>query len=121
MAPRVRNGVHAQFEALADELIFGSLQGVTSREAKSDILTPWKEKHRKSHEIMTRSGAPVDAQVRRGNFHRAYNPVHTHLNSYEGATRAMKLDSNWDAEQGEPVQFLSSEMAQAVGLQRMDG
>ncbi len=120
MAMRVRSGIHVQLESEADELIFGSLEGVTSREAKSDILTPWKEKHRRSHEIMTRSGAPVDGAVRRGLFHRAYNPVQTHLNSYDGATHSMKMDAHWDSEQGEPIATLSPQMTQVLGVARVD-
>ena len=55
-------------------------------------------KHRKTHEILTRTGAPVDPSVRRGQFTRAYNPQQTWLNSYDGPTRPIKMDSQWDPE-----------------------
>jgi hypothetical protein len=50
---RILRGVHQPLEDAADALIFGSLAGVTSRAEKSDILTPWKEKHRHTHEILS--------------------------------------------------------------------
>jgi hypothetical protein len=117
---RVRYGRHEQVEEAADALIAASLVGVTSREAKADIMTPWKEKHRKTHEILTRTGAPVDPAVRRGIFGRAYNPVQTHLNSYDGPTRPIKMDSQWDPESAHPVASLSDAMAQAAGVDRYD-
>lgn len=117
---RVRNGRHEQLEAEADRLIAESLEGVTSREAKADIMTPWKEKHRKTHEILSRTGHPVDPAIRKGIFGRAYNPVQTHLNSYDGPTRPIKMDSQWDPEEGQPINSLSESMSQAVGVDRYD-
>jgi hypothetical protein len=118
--PRVRSGIHEQLEAEADALIFGSLKDVTSREEKSDILTPWKEKNRKSREILSRSGHPIDGALRRGMFHRTYNPVQTHLNSYDGPTRPVKLDSNWDDEHGGDSSYVSPQMKQVFGTERED-
>jgi hypothetical protein len=120
MADRVKFGMHEQLEAEADRLLAESLEGVTSREAKSDILTPWKAKHRKTHEILTRTGAPVDPSVRRGQFTRAYNPRQTWLNSYDGPTRPIRMDSQWDPEQTSSAVPLSESMAIAVGVDRYD-
>lgn len=120
MANRVRYGTHAQLEAEADAWIAASLVGVTSREAKSDIMTPWKEKHRRTHEILTRTGAQVDPNVRKGMFIRAYNRAYPHLNSYDGATRPIKMDSHWDPEEGAPISSLSDSMQAVVGVDRVD-
>jgi hypothetical protein len=120
MSNRIRYGVHEQLEAMADALLAASLDGVTSREAKSDIMTPWKWKHRKTHEILTRSGAPVDPSTRRGQFSRAYNAAQTYLNSYDGPTRPIKMDSNWDPEVAQPLTSLSDMMAAVVGVDRLD-
>jgi len=115
--------VHKQLEAEADELIFGSLEGVTSREAKSDILTPWKDKHRKVHEVLVRSGSP-DPSVRRGIFVRAYNSAQPHLNSYDGPTRPIRMNEQFDPDlvegQGGTPNLLSPAMAAAVGVERAD-
>lgn len=99
--PRVKSGINELLEAEADALIFGSLKDVTSRAEKSDILTPWKEKNRKSREILSRTGHPIDGSLRRGMFHRAYNPNQPHLNSYDGPSRPIKMDSRWEDENGE--------------------
>lgn len=122
MAARVRYGVHRELEAEADELIFGSLAGVTSREAKSDILTPWKEKHRNIHEVLTRSGAPVDPSVRIGMFNRAYNSQQPHLNSYLGPTRPIRMNEQFDPDlvEGQSPTLLSPQMAAVVGVERAD-
>ena len=56
MTMRLRHGVHAQLEEAANELIKESLKGVTSIQAKSDILTPWTEIDRKKREVMVPSG-----------------------------------------------------------------
>lgn len=120
MTVRVRYGRHEQLEAEADRLISESLAGVTSREQKSDIMTAWKEKHRHTHEILSRTGTPIDPAVRRGMFIRAYNPVHTHLNSYDGPTRPIKMDAHWDPEQTPAHHCLSEAMSQAVGVDRYD-
>lgn len=120
MADRVKYGRHEQLEQEADRLIYESLQGVTSREEKSDILTPWKEKNRKSREILSRTGAPIDGAIRRGIFSRAYNRQQTHLNSYDGPTRPVKMDSRWQDEGDTDVPFVSSQMTQAMGVIRDD-
>ena len=118
--PRVKSGINEVLEAEADALIFGSIKDVTSREAKSDILTPWKEKNRKSREILSRTGHPIDGAIRRGMFHRAYNPVQTHLNSYDGATRPIKMAAEWEDENGGSAFPVSSQMRQVFGVERED-
>jgi hypothetical protein len=80
---RLRNGTCKELEAQADELIRRSLEGVTSRAAKSDILTPWKQQDRWDHEVYTGSGF-ADPAVRKGQFSRAWNSKYPHLNSREG-------------------------------------
>lgn len=117
---RLRFGVNALLEEEADRLIYESLQGVTSREEKSDILTPWKEKDRKSKEILSRTGTPIDASVRKGMFHRAYNRAQPHLNSYDGPTRPIKTDTSWHDENGEATPFVSPVMSQIFGAERDD-
>jgi hypothetical protein len=118
--PRVKSGIHEGLEQAANDLLFGSLKNVTSREAKSDILTPWKEKNRKSREILSRTGHPIDGALRRGMYHRAYNPVQTHLNSYDGPTRPVKMDTNWDDEHGGDTFRPSQVMRQVFGVERED-
>jgi hypothetical protein len=118
--PRVKSGIHEQLEAEADALIFGSLKDVTSREEKSDILTPWKEKNRKSREILSRTGHPIDGALRRGMYHRVYNNRQTHLNSYDGPTRPIKMDSNWDDEHGGNDFTASPAMKSVFGVERED-
>lgn len=86
----VRQGVFLPLEKIADELIFGSLRGVTSQKAKKDILTPWKEMDRKSREVMARSGT-VDPAIRKGLFHRAANAAKPYLNSRDGIAPAYRL------------------------------
>ena len=80
---RLRHGVHAQLEEAATEMIRKSLEGVTARSEKSDILTPWKEKDRLSREVYTSSGQ-ADGALRRGMYHRTWNPAAPHLNSRLG-------------------------------------
>jgi hypothetical protein len=88
----VHSGIHAPLEDAANDLIFGSLKGVTSQSAKSDILTPWKEQDRRSREVMSKSGV-IDPLTRRGMYHRASNPRSPHLNSRDGVTRAHRTAS----------------------------
>jgi hypothetical protein len=88
----VHYGIHAAMEAEADAIIFGSLRGVTSQEAKSDILTPWKEYSRRSKEVMSSTGV-VDPSIRRGIYHRKANPQHPHLNSRDGHYPARRIPS----------------------------
>lgn len=116
----IRNGRHEQLEAEADALLFGSLKGITSREEKSDILTPWKEKNRKSREILSKTGHPIDAALRKGIYHRAYNRVQTHLNSYDGATRPVKYVTDYENEEGGTAAPVSSAMKQVFGVERDD-
>lgn len=76
----IKHGVHRELEAAADEMIRQSLVGVTSMEAKRDILTPWKEKDRRDREVYSSTGVP-DSSYRSGMYHRAWNPRDAHLNS----------------------------------------
>lgn len=76
-------GVHGPLEQAADEYIRRSLAH-QSREAKSDILTAWKEQNRKKIEIYMTGGVP-DESLRRGQFTRARNRNKPYLNSCEGA------------------------------------
>jgi hypothetical protein len=87
-----RYGVHQVLEAEANRLIKESMAGVTSQSAKSDILTPWKEKDRKDREVYTESGVP-DASVRKGMYHRAYNSTSKHLNSRDGVSQGSRTPS----------------------------
>lgn len=87
---RLHHGVHHELEEAANELIRQSLAGVTARSAKSDILTPWKERDRLSKEVYSSSGV-VDAATRRGMFNRAWNPQHSHLNSRDGVAPARRI------------------------------
>jgi hypothetical protein len=88
----VRHGVHRPLEDAATELIRQSLKGVTSMTEKSDILTPWKEHDRRSREVYSATGTP-DSSTRRGLYHRAWNPVHEHLNSRDGIARGSRTQS----------------------------
>lgn len=85
-----RHGVHAALEAEANRLIKESMAGVTSQSAKSDILTPWKEKDRRDREVYVESGVP-EVSTFRGMYNRAWNPEHTHLNSRDGVVRAKRI------------------------------
>lgn len=86
MSDTVHYGIHGPLEEAANELIYNSLKGVTSQEAKSDILTPWKEQARRSREVLAHGGV-VDAHTRKGMYHRVANKTHPHLNSRDGMTR----------------------------------
>lgn len=86
----IRHGVHKPLEDAATELIRKSLEGVTSMAEKSDILTPWKEQDRRNREVYSASGVP-DAAIRKGMYHRAWNPVHDHLNSRDGIARGSRI------------------------------
>lgn len=87
-----RYGVHQALEAEANRIIKESMAGVTSQSAKSDILTPWKEKDRRDREVYTEVGIP-DAALRKGMYHRAYNSSSLHLNSRDGVLRGTRLAS----------------------------
>lgn len=82
----LRRGVCLSLEEEADRLLKESLQGVTSREEKSDILTPWKLQERLRREVMVPSGTP-DSSLRQGYFHRSLNPASPHLNSRDGTAQ----------------------------------
>lgn len=95
----IRFGIHPLLEAEANELIFGSLRGVTSQSAKSDILTPWKEADRYSREVYSASGT-VDPQIRRGIYGRVANTRQNHLNSRDGVAgmtvaRVLSVEDDW--------------------------
>jgi hypothetical protein len=92
---RLRSGVCRPLEDYANELIRQSLEGVTSRSAKSDILTPWKEEDRARREILTSTGY-ADPAVRRGMFRRAWNSRHSHLNSRDGFFPSRRIPDSPD-------------------------
>lgn len=98
----VRYGIHPLLEAEANAIIFGSLKGVTSQSAKSDILTPWKEADRRAREVLSSSGS-VDPALRRGMYHRARNAFHPHLNGRDGVARPRgraKMSGDWPVDGG---------------------
>jgi hypothetical protein len=95
MKLRLRNGVSRPLEEYADWLIAESLRGVTSRSAKSDILTKWKEEDRQRREILTSTGF-ADPAVRRGMFRRTWNSRHSHLNSRDGYYPARRIPDSPD-------------------------
>jgi hypothetical protein len=82
---RLRNGVCVALEEAADALLREDLKGVPP--AQHDVLTPWKERSRRSHELYVASGVP-DAAIRSGIYHRAINTARPELNSREGVARA---------------------------------
>lgn len=98
MTGGVRSGIHPHLEAEANALIFGSLKGVTSQSAKSDILTPWKDMDRHNREVYSSSGV-IDPSYLRGIYGRVYNPTAPHLNSCEGVSRRpripWRLEDDW--------------------------
>jgi hypothetical protein len=73
---------------------------VTSRMAKSDILTPWKLEDRMEREILTSTGV-ADPAVRRGMFHRAWNPARPDLNSRDGHYPVPRVKSSLDFSSGD--------------------
>lgn len=96
---QIRYGIHPFLEAEANALIFGSLKGVTSQAAKSDILTPWKEADRRAREVFSSTGT-VDPQIRRGIYGRAANTRQSHLNSRDGVAgmavaRVLVVEGDW--------------------------
>lgn len=80
---RVRYGTNLVLEEEANEIIFGHLRGISSREEKSDVLTPWKEKNRLSKEVYNVTGFPQPS-IRNGMFHRTLNRAKPWLNSRDG-------------------------------------
>jgi len=84
---RLRYGVHRVVEEEADALIYGAVRKI-KKHSENDILTPWKEKDRRSHEIYVPSGVP-DAANRQGIYHRSINSSRPDLNSREGVARGL--------------------------------
>jgi hypothetical protein len=76
---RQRYGTNQVLEEEGTRLIRESLAGITSHEAKRDILTPWKEHDRRSREVYASSGT-VDPAINRGMFNRDLNATAPHLN-----------------------------------------
>jgi hypothetical protein len=89
---RIRYGTHLGMEELADRILFGHLRTITSRRAKSDVLTPWKIKDRIAHEVYTNDGVP-DSSIRQGMYHRVLNRAQPHLNSRDGIASAMRNEN----------------------------
>lgn len=96
MSIPLRRGVHGPLEEAANAIIKESLQGVTRRSEKSDILTPWKERERYSREVYQASGSP-DAMIRKGTFYKSANPSRPDLNSREGVVRARRTSTSLGA------------------------
>ncbi len=82
---RIRRGVFKPLEEEANRLLKESMADITKHSEKKDVLTPWKRQARYKREIYVRSGV-ADPQIRRGMYHRAYNPDRPDLNSRDGAT-----------------------------------
>jgi hypothetical protein len=116
----VRYGINPGLEELATQMILDSLEGETSRLAKSDILTPWKTKHRALHEILSRTGAPIDPAIMRGSFNREWNRDKPHLNSREGHAQAPRMSTTWNPDEAQPTGLLSPQMASVMGVERLD-
>lgn len=83
---RMRYGVHRVLEDAADAIIYAEVRKI-KRHSENDILTPWKEKDRRRHEIYVPGGVP-DAANRLGIYHRSTNPGRPELNSREGVARS---------------------------------
>lgn len=81
----LRHGVHAPLEEAANALIYEQVRQI-KKHSENDILTPWKEKDRRRHELYVTSGIP-DPANRLGIFHRVTNPVRPEMNSREGWSR----------------------------------
>lgn len=97
---RLRNGTCRELEAQADELIRQSLEGVTRRSEKSDILTPWKQQDRWDHEVYPGSGT-ADPAVRKGVFGRIWNSKYPHLNSRDGFYPVRRAQDGLDTYTGD--------------------
>lgn len=89
---RMRHGVHPILEAEANRILKEGLSSVTRHQDKADILTPWKQWDRRSHEVFSPTGV-VDAQ-RAGVFGRAVNPTRPELNSRPSGFHAPSLNPN---------------------------
>lgn len=90
---RIKYGTHLILEEAANEILFGHLRTITSREEKADVLTPWKEKNRISHEVYNVTGVPIP-HVRNGMFHRVLNRSKPYLNSRDGLARVAANQPN---------------------------
>lgn len=89
----VRSGVYLALEEEADRLLHDMLAGVKSHSDKRDVLTPWKDKDRRSREVYVPSGTP-DPSNRQGMYHRAFNSKHQHLNSRDGGSAGYRLSEH---------------------------
>jgi hypothetical protein len=85
---RLRFGVARALEDEADRLIYDQVRGI-KKHSENDILTPWKEKDRRRHEIYVPSGVP-EAANRLGIYHRVINTTRPELNSREGVARGLQ-------------------------------
>jgi hypothetical protein len=72
-------------EQAADALIYAEVRKI-KKHSENDILTPWKDKARRKHEIYVNAGVP-DPANRLGIYHRAANAARPDLNSREGWSR----------------------------------
>jgi hypothetical protein len=97
---RLRNGVSRALEDEADRLLRESLAGVTSRSAKSDILTEWKYEDRISKEVYTSTGF-ADPAVRKGMYRRSWNRRYPHLNSRDGFYPSKRVQNGLDSYVGD--------------------
>jgi len=99
----VKTGVDDELEQAADALLWDSLKGVTKFSEKADILTPWKAKDRKNHEVLTPSGL-AQTHHRQGTYGRRDNRGDPSLNSREGLAGLRKRRPRplhaWMVEQG---------------------
>lgn len=82
----MRFGTHPVLEAAANQILRDSMRGITSIAAKSDILTPKKERMRGEREVLSSTGV-VEPTSRRGIYYRDANPSRPDLNSREGVMR----------------------------------
>jgi hypothetical protein len=83
----VHRGVHRLLEEEADRILQKS---VKKDDGGPEILTQWKQRHRREHEVYVPSGTP-DASVRRGSFRRARNTSRPDLNSREGVPQGHRI------------------------------
>lgn len=89
----VRSGVYLALEEEANRLLHDMLAGVKSHSDKRDVLTPWKEKDRRSREVYVPSGTP-DPSNRMGMYNRSFNSKHQHLNSRDGDSVGYRLSEH---------------------------
>ncbi|QDF18646.1 hypothetical protein SEA_PUPPER_160 [Gordonia phage Pupper] len=81
----VRSGVDYDLEALADEFLRGSRQGLTRLADKQDYLTAEQLDLRRGREVYNSNGVP-DIHIVSGLYRRAYNPLagkRPNRNTYE--------------------------------------